>query len=425
MYFFFSEADKEIVVLSRQWNWPVMSNDSDFFIFDIPAGFIPLSHIDYTEPNLVSVRMYHRTKLAEHLEIEEALLPLVASLIGNDYVTNEMLQPLYQALEIGDNQDFPAKLNAFHRRLPRSATVEEAVRSILGIISNQNEKDALKKAIHESLDEYNIYNIAVCDLTCQLETTIGDNIPNYVIKRYRQGQFPVWYLPIGRTVERQILKCQVEDMSQISSNNCSKTLRRIIYGITSPESQGIVEWDREGCDLQPSTVTPLVMSEVHQVPNLENLQELDANQRRNLFHKILESNKAIQSLPEAHQLFAASIRYWIRHARPEVSEEYIKVLLLQFQQNKKSLLDPRKTEWQGIDVALLHSLAQWQSVMAETLCVNKILVDALPEPDLSTIFNGVTAQIIYRELQKGKSIDLLLILCDLIKYTTRLSAYGG
>lgn len=31
------EADKEIACLAHQWNCPVLSNDSDFYIFDLPG----------------------------------------------------------------------------------------------------------------------------------------------------------------------------------------------------------------------------------------------------------------------------------------------------------------------------------------------------------------------------------------------------
>lgn len=32
-----SEADWEIACLARQWNCPLLSNDSDFYIFDLPG----------------------------------------------------------------------------------------------------------------------------------------------------------------------------------------------------------------------------------------------------------------------------------------------------------------------------------------------------------------------------------------------------
>ena len=34
-----AEADWEIACLAHQWNCPVLTNDSDFFIFDLPGGY--------------------------------------------------------------------------------------------------------------------------------------------------------------------------------------------------------------------------------------------------------------------------------------------------------------------------------------------------------------------------------------------------
>lgn len=31
------EADREIACLALQWNCPVLTNDSDFYIFDLPG----------------------------------------------------------------------------------------------------------------------------------------------------------------------------------------------------------------------------------------------------------------------------------------------------------------------------------------------------------------------------------------------------
>uniref|UniRef100_A0A4W5KWZ3 Uncharacterized protein n=1 Tax=Hucho hucho TaxID=62062 RepID=A0A4W5KWZ3_9TELE len=41
------EADQDIASLARSWNCPVLSNDSDFYIFDIQAGFLPTSHFHW------------------------------------------------------------------------------------------------------------------------------------------------------------------------------------------------------------------------------------------------------------------------------------------------------------------------------------------------------------------------------------------
>ena len=42
------EADKQIAALAVKWKCPVLSNDSDFFIFDLPGGFVLQDYMDLT-----------------------------------------------------------------------------------------------------------------------------------------------------------------------------------------------------------------------------------------------------------------------------------------------------------------------------------------------------------------------------------------
>ena len=58
-----SEADSEIAPLAAAWNCAVLGNDSDFFIFDIEGGYIPLSFFGWKSSPL-KAKIYHRSKLA-------------------------------------------------------------------------------------------------------------------------------------------------------------------------------------------------------------------------------------------------------------------------------------------------------------------------------------------------------------------------
>ncbi|CAI9734191.1 Hypothetical predicted protein [Octopus vulgaris] len=41
------EADSQIMLLANQWNCPVLSNDCDFYIYDVTGGFIMSDSVDY------------------------------------------------------------------------------------------------------------------------------------------------------------------------------------------------------------------------------------------------------------------------------------------------------------------------------------------------------------------------------------------
>ena len=74
---------------------PVISNDSDFFIFNVT--FVSLDSLDICgseekEEQGVSCRRFNREKLLTHYGLASAeLLHLLASLMGNDYIPPQVL----------------------------------------------------------------------------------------------------------------------------------------------------------------------------------------------------------------------------------------------------------------------------------------------------------------------------------------------
>ena len=74
---------------------PVISNDSDFFIFNVT--FVSLDSLDMCcteekEEQGVACRRFNREKLLTHYGLASAeLLHLLASLMGNDYIPPQVL----------------------------------------------------------------------------------------------------------------------------------------------------------------------------------------------------------------------------------------------------------------------------------------------------------------------------------------------
>lgn len=95
------EADREIAMLANTLNCPVLSNDSDFFIFPLTGGFIIFKNITFNlqeikrENNSVEhflpARLYHVDNLLQFFpSLGKEVLPLLAALLGNDYIDKDM-----------------------------------------------------------------------------------------------------------------------------------------------------------------------------------------------------------------------------------------------------------------------------------------------------------------------------------------------
>eukprot|EP00124_Ichthyophonus_hoferi_P003557 Ihof_evm8s313 gene=Ihof_evmTU8s313 len=83
------EADAEIGALSKQLEGYVIGNDSDFYIYDIPQGYIPLNELNVSATG-VTGKIYQAKTLCEHLHIPQAFLPIYGTLCGTDYVDDDI-----------------------------------------------------------------------------------------------------------------------------------------------------------------------------------------------------------------------------------------------------------------------------------------------------------------------------------------------
>ncbi|KAK5861655.1 hypothetical protein PBY51_017113 [Eleginops maclovinus] len=94
----YGEADPEIAALAREWQCPVLSRDSDFYIYDLPAGLLPLPHFQWEavvrsgSKSYIPCKTYSTSSFCIYFNIQRQLLPAFAALAGNDYVKLHRLQ---------------------------------------------------------------------------------------------------------------------------------------------------------------------------------------------------------------------------------------------------------------------------------------------------------------------------------------------
>ncbi|KAI5481252.1 asteroid-like protein [Pseudohyphozyma bogoriensis] len=99
-YFAEEEADSPTAELAQRLNGFVVSNDSDYFIFNASCrGYVPLTAIEYGDNHstylpaslwpssspTIRLRVYHHQSIARLLSLPPPFLPILAALIGNDH----------------------------------------------------------------------------------------------------------------------------------------------------------------------------------------------------------------------------------------------------------------------------------------------------------------------------------------------------
>ena len=235
-FFNFSEADCEIASLANELDAPVMGNDGDFYIFDIKHGYIPFQQYNFTGRN-TRVKKFSFDGFVRHLAINPEMLPLLASLLGNDYISVPMLGRFsshIQQLQSSSKLDAGSeKCKVIAQFLSKYESMSEACNAVISLYQNGAESP-FGKALHLSIEEYQIKQSNLIgyfvsrSLGCNMCTYNGHSLPQWVVEMYREGLIA----PEGLAClcNRQIfLRPQSEDVSLPSTQMCVKGLRWYYY----------------------------------------------------------------------------------------------------------------------------------------------------------------------------------------------------
>ena len=269
-FLFYSEADPDIASLARDWKCPVLSNDSDFFIFDVKGGFIPLSSFDVDH---LTARIFYRSNLARYFGIREELLPLFASLLGNDYVSWEALKSFNRTIWTLFSDGRRGKevrflgVASLLSQFSDSITETKAFEFALELIEPGESRERLKQAVEYSLQEYtvtksNVLNYFRDEAVCSLLRTQNNlELDEEVLRTFREGKFSTDSMS-SLAAGKVFLRVQVEDRESRSSNQCSMSLRQLAYDILSDEGRNmkkVEEWDREALQLSTQILSLTMM----------------------------------------------------------------------------------------------------------------------------------------------------------------------
>ncbi|KAK7114748.1 single-strand DNA endonuclease ASTE1-like [Littorina saxatilis] len=255
------EADNQLVTLANQWNCPVVSNDSDFYIFDLSGGFIPLDYIDFRLRQLTEsagssgafllVQYYHVDGFIKGFKsLNRAVLPLFATMLGNDYVNAAAFEAFYRkktpkvAARLYSASKKHLKIVSVLYWLEEKEHKGELVSEVLTFIRPEQQQ-RVKKLLTDSISGYTDTQdfesfslkqflegdrLAAAQKTELVTSSSGESLPEWLVAACRRGEIPVSLLNVA-LLHRIILQIQVEEISFQASSETSKTLREVLYGL--------------------------------------------------------------------------------------------------------------------------------------------------------------------------------------------------
>ncbi|KAM9601133.1 single-strand DNA endonuclease ASTE1 isoform 1-T2 [Trichechus inunguis] len=462
----FSEADRDVMTLANHWNCPVLSSDSDFCIFDLKAGFCPLSGFQWKNVNTIKgTRNYYIPAMCFSIDafchhfsnMNKALLPLFAVLCGNDHVSLPIVEKFLNKIRLPLGATSP-KGRRHHRVLgllnwlSRFAGPTEALDNVLKYLPKKD-RENVKELLCSSMEEYQQSLVNLQDFfqygayVCPASLNLG--LPEWVLVALTKGQLSP-FISDALVLRRTILQTQVENMQQPNAHRISQSIRQTIYGLLLNASPHLESMSWNASPAQPPAVSEverinknIKTSIVHAVKlpkdhsDLSKLTELSLDKREMLLLETLKVKRTIlDPIPPSLRLPIAVSCYWLQQTEAKAKLHHVQALLLGMlmgplhartdSPGKEDVRDDgaemlckelHRVKAQtrlsrGVDLDTAHVFCQWQCCLQMGLYLNQLLSTPLPEPDLTRLYSGSLVHGLCRDLLASTtSGENLLSMC--------------
>ena len=414
------EADCEIASLANALDAPVMADDTDFCIFNINRGYIPFPEYYFITPD-IRVRKFSRNAFINHLGINPRMLPLLASLIGNDYISKDMLKVFADKVPMPDVGG--GRIPRIAKFLSEHNSVSEAIAAVKPFYPNE-ERSAFERALLLSIQEYQMKQSNLIDyfdsgdLSCSVRTYNGHLLPEWVIELYRQGLIA----PEGLSCwcNREVfLPTQCESISLPSAQRRAQDLRWHYYALalhfqaeTLARGEDIIV--REFCREEEK----LVLKEKNLTRTVSDVQiqdipEMSDQARKSYLLSILQCDERfIHDLPIEHQLAASALRYWFMHPEKQVNPEHLAALLVHYVGENEET----EAEFPLVPVDVVHRFAEWQNVLYWVERLNALFFWPFEQLQVTRLYNGIHVCNVYKRLSSYSDVGPETIVSDVELY---------
>uniref|UniRef100_A0A671X477 Asteroid domain-containing protein n=1 Tax=Sparus aurata TaxID=8175 RepID=A0A671X477_SPAAU len=368
----YGEADQEIGALANELNCPVLSSDSDFYIFDLSAGLLPISHFQWEALGqsgsrcYIPCKNYKTSNICILFNIQPQLLPAFAALAGNDYVKLQRMESFIRwaqfcpasAVKPSRLEGLLCWLRSFHQ--PQEAF--EAALGLMGTLSGKRKAELLQ-GLHLGMEEYRLPPSSLKRFflhgTAPPFPTAG-LVPDWIRLPFTQARLSSDILDV-LLLQRKNLGYPVADADTPSAYLTSRPIRQVMYGLLL------------GLHLKFIPVQPALRGVA------------EASQRLQVLLEALGVTEAsLSCLPTRLRLLMAVTCYWMQRAKPRPNDRLLRALLLGVA-NSDALRRRAGIKHKHVltlNVGVAHAFSQWQACMKDSIHLNQLLGYPLPEPQI-------------------------------------------
>lgn len=372
------EGDMEIASIAQALNCPVISYDSDFYV--LGSLYIPFTTVEVaarkskskdskTPYMYISCKIYHvESFLQAYGGLDKGNLPLLAVILGNDYINGRLFAPFFRNLKMqkcSSNQSDQQKRIKSVIVWLQNENIESAIRTILSRFKNHRRQlilsqiESAMKGYNEvssklleflDIDQRASSNICIdfnrlriseeseskadssesddesgidekLDSVEQLgekfiiksfnsEIHDNTNIRKIFKKKFLACQYPACFMDMI-SLSRYYCVPQVENSAADHSHTISLDLLKIVYEILTPNcSRGLTIVFRNG----KHGIKYVILSRIAiDAPSLEEIQLLSIEKRQKLLLQLISLdnnfNQLLQTFSLEWRLFLISLKY--------------------------------------------------------------------------------------------------------------------
>ncbi|XP_030643250.1 single-strand DNA endonuclease ASTE1 [Chanos chanos] len=452
-----AEADWEIAALANEKNCPVLSDDSDFYVFNLKAGFLPITYfkwknvmkiISRSSCKFIEAQQFTVQNLCENFNhMNKDLLPVFATLAGNDYFTPSTAGITMRWEEFSSTAGEFARIDGLLTWLSRFQEPKEAITAVLKHIEYGQNSVAISSSLFKCIKEYALSESSTAKFFSKGTSLSADIpgcpnvLPRWTLDLLTKGKLSSSIIDV-LVLGRLAMGYQVEDSALPSSSVTARPIRQAIYGLLlygQQQSQGdtapdkastdgteyfVEEFDREGVKLtsfRVKAIKPKRQGRFH----LETLCEAPKELRQQILLDTLNvSNNSLTIVPPHLQLPVCVTCYWLVNSKPEPHQEHLWALLLgmvygelcrlPFEEEYESVKEQiqelgvqKKTS--ELDLEVAHSFSQWQCCLRASLHLNQLLCLPLTEPECARLYCGTLVHRLVSEFKEGIKPESLLV----------------
>ena len=401
------EADRDIVKLANFYSCPVLSNDSDFYIFNLKGGFV---HMDNFKWNIspITSRVFHVKAFVDEFKFaDESLRFIIPAIFGNDFITSvesnykeffRHMQRVTSLARTGCHPTLPVVVYASHYD-----NLQDFIDRIISIeYLNTTWKKTLRANCIKSKHMYDLQEeCSIEDLHRETELRIGKehDIPKWLLSQFRQHNFSSSVMMVA--VCGSYTFPPVSENPMLPTSFCiSRDIRWVVYSILGLDD--VIEGTRVGQSYIGVKLHSIEVMCMGDIISLSTVPTANLYSRKKIIYSCLRCNMdLIEFLEIKWRLVIASVIFWRR--RGKIPLVITKVLLLTFtlcsSGSVTKLLDSITVDQNFLYgpkwLKGLHSFAQWQCTYKDTSSLNIVLQTPLEFHSLADLYNGMLALGLY------------------------------